>query len=73
MCSASDAIDSKTSCGEWVGTERPGLDAKHLQCKHSKVEIQAKDISDIVPYPNHMLKRLNQHRLKRYFRIGEYS
>ena len=69
MCSASDATDSKKRCGEWVGTEQPSFDAKHRQCKHSKVEIQARDVSDIASYPSpmyHMLKRLNQYRFKWY-------
>ena len=39
-------------CGEWVGTEHPSFDAKHRQCKQSKVEIPARDISDIAPHPN---------------------
>jgi len=69
LCSASDATDSKKRCGELVGTE-------HRQYKQSKVEIQARDVSDIAPYPSpmyHMLKRINQHRFKWYFRMREYS
>ena len=76
MCSAGDATDSKKRCGEWVGTEQPSFDAKHCQCKQSKqskVEIQAKDVSDISSPVYHMLKRSNQHRLKRYFRIFQAS
>ena len=62
LCSASDATDSKKRLGEWVGTEKPSFDAKYHQCKQSKVEIQARDVSDIAPYPSpmyHMVKRLN--------------
>jgi len=62
MCSASDATDCKKRCGEWVGTEQSSFDAKHCQCKQSKVEIQARDVSDIALYPSpmyHMLKKLN--------------
>ena len=76
MCSTSDATDSKKRCGEWVGTEQPSFDAKHCQCKQGKVEIQARDVSDIAPYPSpmyYMLKRLNQHRLKWYFGMREYA
>jgi len=54
LCSASDTTDSKKRCGEWVDTEQPSFDAKHHQCKQSKVEIQARDGSDIyrpVPKP----------------------
>ena len=75
-CSASDATDSKKWCGERVGTKQQSFDAKHGQYKQSKVEIQARDISDIAPYPSpmyHMLKRLNQLRFKWYFRMREYS
>ena len=76
LCSASDATVSKKRCGEWVGTEQPSFDAKHHQCEQCKVEIQARDVSDITPYPSpmyHMLRRLNQYRLKWYFRMREYS
>ena len=73
MCSASDATDSKKRCGERVGKS---FDAKHHQCKQNKVEIQARDVSDIAPYPSpmyHMLKKLNQHKFMWYFRMREYS
>ena len=74
LCSASDATVSKKRCGERVGTEQPSFDAKHHQCKQSKVEIQARDVNDIAPYPSpmyHMLKRLSQHRFMWYFRMRE--
>ena len=32
---------------KWVGTEQPSFEAKHRQCKQTKVEIQARDVSDI--------------------------
>jgi len=54
MCFTSDASDSKKRCGEWVGTEQPSFDATHHQCKQSKVEIQARDVSDIARYPSSM-------------------
>jgi len=76
LCSASDTTDSKKRCGEWVSTEQPSFDAQHHQCKQSKVEIQARDVCDIAPYPSpmyHMLKRFNQHRFMWYFRMREYS
>jgi len=76
LCSASDDTDSKKRCGERVGTEQPSFDAKHHQCKQSKVEIQARNVNDIAPYPSpmyHMRKRLNQPRFKWYFRMREYS
>ena len=74
--SASDATVSKKRYGERVGTEQPNFDAKHHQCKQSKVEIQTRDISDISLYSSpmyHMQKRLNQHRFQWYFTMKGYS
>ena len=81
MCSTSDASDSKKMSGEWVGMEQQVLmpniiSVSGVRQKYNYSEIQARDVSDIAPYPSpmyHMLKRLNQHRFKWYFIMTEYS